>query len=249
MSEQSPPPPTPEGPLSPDGKYRWDGSEWQAVQAPPPSPEPTAQAPLGTVPPPVPPPVVVKKKGHLARNLGLGLLGLIVLFVIIGLASGGSKGTPTASPSLSASAQAAAAEASADAAVAAAVAADKAAADKAAADAAAADAAAAAAAPKTFSGTGSKVTDHFQLKQGSYKLVWKASGGSDNFKVTAHWIEATRPEELYRLPSDHQGLVNEIPPNPSSGETILDAHITGDYYLEVAASTLSWTITLTPGAG
>jgi hypothetical protein len=29
MSEQSPPPPTPEGPLSPDGHYRWDGSKWQ----------------------------------------------------------------------------------------------------------------------------------------------------------------------------------------------------------------------------
>jgi hypothetical protein len=40
--------------------------------------------------------------------------------------------------------------------------------------------------------------------------------------------------------------VNEIPPNPSSGETVFDAPITGDYYLEVAASTLTWTITPYP---
>jgi hypothetical protein len=113
MSEQSPPPPTPVGPLSPDGQYQWDGSQWQAVQAPPPPPPgptaqvpppppgPTAQAPpppptgpqapLGTPAPVVRPPGEVKKQGHMVRNLGIACVGLIVLFVIIGVASGGAR--------------------------------------------------------------------------------------------------------------------------------------------------------------
>jgi hypothetical protein len=118
MSEQSPPPPpTPIGPLSPDGQYQWDGSQWQAVQAPPPPPPgptaqvppppppgPTAQAPpppppgptapqppLGTPAPLVPPPGEIKKQGHMVRNLGIACVGLIVLVVIIGVASGGAR--------------------------------------------------------------------------------------------------------------------------------------------------------------
>jgi hypothetical protein len=41
-------------------------------------------------------------------------------------------------------------------------------------------------------------------------------------------------------------LVNEIPPNPPSGETFLKVDDAGTYQLQVQASTLTWTITLTP---
>ena len=136
--------------------------------------------------------------------------------------------------------QAAAQKAAADQAAAQKAAADKAAADKAAADKAAADKAAAAAAaaaraaaaPRTFSGTGSKITDKFTLVSGGYKVTWQARG-SDNFIVHIHG-QGGRDE----------GLVNEIPPDPSSGEAFFNSP-GGEFYLEVRASTLTWTLTLT----
>ncbi len=98
MSSQSPPPPAPST-LSPDGNYRWDGSQWQAVQQPPPPPGPTApQPPVGTAAPLVPPPGEVKEKGHKGRNVVLGIVGLIVLIVIINMVSGGNKSTSTSTP-------------------------------------------------------------------------------------------------------------------------------------------------------
>jgi hypothetical protein len=64
MSEQSPPPPP--GPT--------------AQAPPPPPPGPTAPQPPAA--PLVPPPGEVKKQGHMVRNLGIGCVGLIVLYVI-----------------------------------------------------------------------------------------------------------------------------------------------------------------------
>jgi len=87
--------------------------------------------------------------------------------------------------------------------------------------------------PVQLSGQGSKVTDPFHLAAGTYKIAWKADGGPDNFIVGAHRGTVEQP-----------GLVNEIPPNPSSGETTLSVDA-GDYFLDVKASNLSWTITLT----
>jgi hypothetical protein len=75
---------TPAGTLSPDGRYKWDGSAWLPVDAASPVPGAT-QAP------------VVQKIGHRRRNLGLGCLGLIVLFVIYAVASGAGKSTSTTS--------------------------------------------------------------------------------------------------------------------------------------------------------
>jgi hypothetical protein len=86
--------------------------------------------------------------------------------------------------------------------------------------------------PITLTGTGSKVTDKFDLPAGSYKLSWQASGpSSDNFIVHVH-------------SSAESGVVNEIPPNPSSGEASFDS-TGGPAYLTIEASTLTWTITIT----
>jgi hypothetical protein len=63
------------------------------------------------------------------------------------------------------------------------------------------------------------------------RVTWTARG-SDNFIVTLHGQHDTL-------------LVNEIPPNPASGETFLNAG-GGDYDLEIQAATLTWTVTFTP---
>lgn len=88
-------------------------------------------------------------------------------------------------------------------------------------------------APIALSGTGSKVIDSVVLNAGSYRVSWTATGGSDNFIVHIHGANGA-----------DEGLVNEIPPNPSSGEAFFQAG-GGLYVLEVKASTLSWTITFT----
>jgi hypothetical protein len=86
----------------------------------------------------------------------------------------------------------------------------------------------------SLSGRGSKVLSPIHLEASNYRVSWKATGGTDNFQVTLHGA-----------PGADTLLVNEIPPNPSSGEAFLNAG-GGDYVLEVKASTLVWTITFTP---
>ena len=85
-----------------------------------------------------------------------------------------------------------------------------------------------------LSGQGSKVLSPVHLEASNYRVSWTATGGTDNFQVTLHGA-----------PGSDTLLVNEIPPNPSSGEAFLNAG-GGDYVLEVKASTLVWTITFTP---
>lgn len=85
--------------------------------------------------------------------------------------------------------------------------------------------------PQALSGTGSKVVP-VTLAAGRYKLAWTAQG-SDNFIVKL-------------LGQNTVGVVNEIPPNPTSGETVLSVQDSGNYQMQVEASTLTWTITLTP---
>jgi hypothetical protein len=86
--------------------------------------------------------------------------------------------------------------------------------------------------PLTLSGTGSKVTDHFNLDAGNYKVDWTAQG-HDNFIVHIHGEG-----------SGEQGLVNEIPPDPASGEILFQSG-GGSFFLDIQASTLRWTITFT----
>jgi len=137
--------------------------------------------------------------------------------------------------------QAAAQKVAADQAAAAKAAADKAAADKAAADKAAADRAAAqaaaeraAAAPRTFSGVGGKVTGKFTLARGGYKVEWRATGPRGNFIVQIHDSAG----------NSYPSIVNEIPPDPSSGEGFFKSP-GGEFYLEAESSQFTWTVTLT----
>lgn len=84
--------------------------------------------------------------------------------------------------------------------------------------------------PVVLSGQGSKVLE-LDLAKGSYRLSWSAQG-HDNFAVHLEGSESSL-------------LVNEIPPSPASGETFV--RIGGGHYaLDVRASTLTWSITLTP---
>lgn len=83
--------------------------------------------------------------------------------------------------------------------------------------------------PIALSGQGSKVLT-VALAAGRYKVSWSAQG-NDNFIVKAHG-------------AGDLVLVNEIPPNPSSGETLLTVQDTGSYTLEVQAATLTWSMTL-----
>ena len=85
----------------------------------------------------------------------------------------------------------------------------------------------------SLNGQGSKVLP-INL-EGSYRVDWAAQGGLDNFEVIIHGAAGAS-----------QLLVNEIPPNPSSGQTLFESSGGGAYNLEVKASTLSWTITFTP---
>lgn len=85
--------------------------------------------------------------------------------------------------------------------------------------------------PLALSGQGSKVLP-LDLARGQYRLSWTAKG-NDNFILHLEGGGATMP------------LVNQIPPDPSSGETFLRVD-GGHYVLTVAAATLTWTITLTP---
>jgi len=84
-----------------------------------------------------------------------------------------------------------------------------------------------------FHGVGSVVTNPMYIPTGNYKLAWTAKGGTDNFIVHVEWD------------GGDDGLVNEIPPKPRSGETVFFSG--GDEHLfSVDAAILTWTITLTP---
>ena len=71
------------------------------------------------------------------------------------------------------------------------------------------------------------------LDKRHYKVTWTAQG-NDNFNVVI------QGNNLFDT------LISAIPPNPSSGQGFLDAP-GGDYYLVPAPTTLTWTITFTPG--
>lgn len=84
--------------------------------------------------------------------------------------------------------------------------------------------------PLALSGQGSKVLT-IDLARGDYRLSWTAQG-HDNFAVT---LVGEKPSLL----------VNQIPPEPASGEAL--ARIGGGHYtLQVEAAKLTWSITFAP---
>jgi hypothetical protein len=86
----------------------------------------------------------------------------------------------------------------------------------------------------SLNGQGSKVLP-INLEQGSYRVDWTAQGPNpDNFILHIH------------LGAQDQGVVNQIPPNPASGQTFFESPQADTYNLEVKAATLTWTVTFTP---
>jgi methionine-rich copper-binding protein CopC len=85
------------------------------------------------------------------------------------------------------------------------------------------------------SGSGSKVTDAFTLPAGKYRMSWTTQG-HDNFIVTLHY------------PSGQTGLINQIPPEPASGQAYVESG-GGSHFLEVQAATLNWSMTFASLAG
>lgn len=217
------------------------------------SPAPPARAPLPTI---ATEPAQGGKKGRLIAGVlgafcALGLIGFAIDGDDSEVVSGSAAPVVTVPTTLSPSEQAAADQAVAEEAAAKRDAAEGAAAERAAAEQAAAEMAAAekveaerveaeriaaeleAAKPRTISGTGSKVTSSFTLLEAPYRVSWSAQGERENFIV--HIRNAAGGDE---------GLVNEIHPEPSSGEEFFDSP-GGEFFLEVDASELSWTATFT----
>jgi hypothetical protein len=87
-------------------------------------------------------------------------------------------------------------------------------------------------APISIQGQGSRVTDPMYIPTGNYKLAWTAQG-HDNFIVHVQWSNGSK------------GVVNEIPPEPASGETLFTSG-GAEHLFAVDAATLNWSITLTP---
>src|SRR5260370_3764085 len=84
----------------------------------------------------------------------------------------------------------------------------------------------------SLQGQGSRVTDPIYVPAGNYKLAWTAQG-HDNFIVHVVWS------------SGSNGLGNEIPPDPASGENVF---FSGgrEHLFVVHPPTLTWTLSLTP---
>lgn len=221
--------------FSDDGTWYWDGAAWiPADQAPVPPPPPSTppppsgsttaqQAPGRGAPQPayvVPQAggtamAVAQKKGHLGRNIGIGCAGLIGLLVIVAIASSAAN-----SGSKQANSQSAAT-----------VTTPSAVGSPAATPTLKSPVPAPPApAPVALSGTGSKVLT-VTLAQAPYRVSWNATG-HDNMIV--HIRQGTADE----------GLVNQIPPDPSSGEEFFDSP-GGSLIVEVQAATLAWNITFT----
>ena len=91
--------------------------------------------------------------------------------------------------------------------------------------------------PLALSGQGSKVVE-FDLPKGSYRLSWTAKlSGQDKYTSQDNFI-------VHLEGAESSGLINELPPNPSSGESFVRLG-GGHYALDVKASVLSWSITFT----
>jgi hypothetical protein len=67
--------------------------------------------------------------------------------------------------------------------------------------------------PLVLTGQGSKVTSPFHLDAGNYRVSWTATGESTNLIVHI------------RAGQQVDGLINEIPPKPSSGEAFFKRQV------------------------
>jgi hypothetical protein len=78
--------------LSPDGRWWWDGQQWQPVKQPPPQPPQPQPQPQPSQPPPS------KRSIRLQLLIGFGgLVALLVLIGVIGSVAGGGSQQPATS--------------------------------------------------------------------------------------------------------------------------------------------------------
>jgi len=208
--------------FSDDGHWYWSGTQWiPATQAPVPPPPPSFPPPTGPIlvsqAAPQASAVAVappRPRGHVGRNLAIGCGGLIALIIVISVAAAAAN---SGSKQPSSNSAAAVASPSTDS-------------SKASASAPTSSPPPAAPAPVALSGAGSKVMT-ITLAEAPYRLSWTAVG-HDNMIVHIHQGAAV------------EGVVNQIPPDPSAGEEFFDSP-GGSLIVEVQAATLTWTITFT----
>ena len=94
--------------------------------------------------------------------------------------------------------------------------------------------------PIVLSGTNSKVTDPVEIPLGNYRVSWQATD-------TARWSDGTVRSENFIVHVQGESttyLINEILPNPSSGEALF-ASAGGSFILDVQVSEATWQITFT----
>lgn len=216
---------TPDQPDLIVGNQRWDGQNWvpitsQAAQSPTPSAQPAPgwvrSQPAYAVPLAGGPVMAVpQKKGHMGRNIGIGCGGLIGLLVIVAIASSAATSGAKQANSSSVAAVTTPSATSTQTTTSA---------PKSPAPSPSAPA------PVSLSGTGSKVLT-VTLAQAPFRVSWNATG-HDNMIV--HIRQGTADE----------GLINQIPPDPSSGQEFFDSP-GGNLIVEVQAATLAWNITFT----
>lgn len=148
---------------------------------------------MATAPAPTPAP----KQRHLLRNIGIGCGGLILLFIIVAIATQGTKtGSPSSSPAANESGSASASTA-------------------------------ASSAPKTLldvSGTGTKSTNKFTAG-GDWDLTWSYdcsnfSGGTGNFQV---YLYGQNSSDLKGIPVNELGAKgNDVSHQHDSGTFYLE---------------------------
>jgi hypothetical protein len=93
--------------------------------------------------------------------------------------------------------------------------------------------------PILLSGTNSKVTDPMEIPPGNYRVSWKATDTQQ--------IGGTTVSELFEVYVQGQQknlVVNEVLPNPSSGEALFSSG-GGSFIIDVEVSSATWRITFT----
>lgn len=94
--------------------------------------------------------------------------------------------------------------------------------------------------PIVLSGTNAKVTDPMEIPPGNYRVSWQATD-------TAKWSDGSTMTEnfaVYLQGQEKNLLINEVLPNPSSGEALFTSG-GGSFILDVEVSSATWKITFT----
>ena len=94
--------------------------------------------------------------------------------------------------------------------------------------------------PILLSGTNSKVSDPIDIPPGSYRISWQATD-------TGRWSDGSVMSENFFVYIQGQNktlVVNEVLPNPSSGEALFSS-AGGSFIIDVEVSKATWNLTFT----